>query len=288
MKTWSESLEPSDFTATYKMSRVLHDARSEHQHLILFENAIMGRVLTLDGVVQTTEKDEFTYHEMIVHVPILAHGAARRILVIGGGDGGAVEEVFKHATVECAVLVDIDRTVIELSKRYLGAICGRAFDDPRLDLVIADGTKFVAESTARFDVIIVDSTDPIGPGTALFSAEFHAGCRRCLAPGGILVTQNGVPFTQGAELQNSLTSLCSLFADARCYLTNVPSYIGGPLALGWASDNAELWRTPLETLERRFKQSAIDTRYYTPAVHQAAFALPRYIEELIGAGGEKN
>ena len=283
MKTWSETLEPTDFTATYKIERVLHEERSEFQHILLFENAAMGRVLTLDGVVQTTEKDEFCYHEMIVHVPILAHGKARRVLVLGGGDGGAVEEVFKHQTVVQVTLVDIDRTVIELSKRYLRAISGRAFEDPRLDLVIADGCRFVAESDARYDVIIVDSPDPIGPGAALFSSEFYAGCKRCLAPGGVLVTQNGVPFTQMAELRDSMTALAALFADARCYVTHVPSYIGGPMALGWASDNTELWRTPLETLTSRFEKSAIDSRYYSPAVHQASFALPRYIKELIVA-----
>ncbi len=283
MKTWSETLEPSDFTATYKVERVLHEERSEFQHILLFENAVMGRVLTLDGVVQTTEKDEFCYHEMIVHVPILAHGKARHVLVLGGGDGGAVEEVFKHQDVEQATLVDIDRTVIDLSKRYLSAISGRAFEDPRLDLVIADGCRFVAETDARYDVIIVDSPDPIGPGAALFTSEFYADCKRCLTPGGVLVTQNGVPFTQMAELRDSMTALASLFADARCYVTHVPIYIGGAMALGWASDDTALWQTPLETLARRFEKSAIDTRYYSPAVHQASFALPRYIEELIVA-----
>ena len=281
MKNWSETLEPSDFTSTYKISRLLHEERTEYQHILLFENAVMGRVLALDGVVQTTEKDEFCYHEMIVHVPILAHGKARRVLIIGGGDGGAAEEVFKHRSVESATLVEIDRTVIELSKRYLGAISGQAFEDPRLDLVIADGCQFVAESDARFDVIIVDAPDPIGPGAALFSIEFYRGCKRCLAPGGVLVTQNGVPFIQVTELRASMTALASLFADARSYVTHVPAYVGGPMALGWASDKTKLWRTPLETLARRFENSAIDTRYYTPAVHQASFALPRYVQELV-------
>ena len=281
MKSWSETLEPSDFTSTYKISRLLHEERTEYQHILLFENAVMGRVLALDGVVQTTEKDEFCYHEMIVHVPILAHGKARRVLIIGGGDGGAAEEVFKHRSVESATLVEIDRTVIELSKRYLGAISDQAFEDPRLDLVIADGCQFVAESDARFDVIIVDAPDPIGPGAALFSIEFYRGCKRCLAPGGVLVTQNGVPFIQVTELRDSMTALAALFADARSYVTHVPVYVGGPMAIGWASDKTKLWRTPLETLARRFENSAIETRYYTPAVHQASFALPRYVQELV-------
>ncbi len=282
MKTWSETLEPTDFTASYKIGRMLHDERSRHQHVMLFENAIMGRVLVLDGVVQTTEKDEFIYHEMIVHVPVLAHGAARRVLIIGGGDGGALEELFKHRSVERATLVDIDRTVIDLSQRFLGTICGEAFADPRLDLVIADGCKFTAETEARYDIIIVDSPDPVGPGAALFTAEFYRDCRHCLAPGGVLVTQNGVPFTQGEELRDSMTALKKIFADARCYLTHVPSYVGGAMALGWASDDEKLWRVPTEILQDRFEQSKIETRCYTPAVHRASFALPGYIEELTG------
>ncbi|MBI07101.1 MAG: spermidine synthase [Rhodospirillaceae bacterium] len=281
MKTWSETLEPTDFTATYKVSRMLYEERSSHQHVMLFENAIMGRVLVLDGIVQTTEKDEFIYHEMIVHVPVLAHGAARRVLIIGGGDGGALEELFKHQSIEHATLVDIDHKVIELSQRFLGTICGQAFADPRLDLVIADGRKFVSETEAHYDIVIVDSPDPIGPGAALFTTDFYRDCRRCLTPGGVLVTQNGVPFTQSEELRDSMTALKSIFADARCYLTNVPSYIGGTLALGWATDDDKLWQTPVEDLQDRFEHSAIATRYYTPALQSASFALPGFITELI-------
>jgi spermidine synthase len=281
MKTFSETLEPTDFTATYKIGRMLHEERSEHQHVMLFENAIMGRMLVLDGIVQTTEGDEFIYHEMLVHVPILAHGRARSVLIIGGGDGGALEEVFKHEHITAATLVDIDRSVIDLSQRFLGSICQGAFDDPRLDLVIADGCKFVAETERRYDIIIVDSPDPVGPGAALFTSEFYANCRRCLTPGGVLVTQNGVPFTQSDELRDSLTALKPLFADARCYMTYVPSYIGGGMALGWASDDPALRQTPLETLQSRFAEAQLETRYYTPAMHRAAFALPRYVEELV-------
>lgn len=280
MKTWSETLEPTDFTATYKIDRMLYEKHSGFQHLMLFENAIMGRVLVLDGVVQTTEKDEFIYHEMIVHLPVLAHGAVRRVLIIGGGDGGTLEELFKHQSIERATLVDIDRTVIDLSQRFLGTICGEAFSDPRLDLVIADGSKFAAETQARYDLIIVDSPDPIGPGATLFTAAFYRDCRRCLAKGGVLVTQNGVPFTQGAELRDSMTMLKKIFTDARCYLTHVPSYVGGAMALGWASNVENLWQTPLEILQDRYGQSKIETRFYTPAMHSAAFALPGYIAEL--------
>lgn len=280
MKSWSETLEPTDFTATYKIGCMLHEERSAHQHVMLFENAVMGRVLVLDGVVQTTEKDEFIYHEMIVHVPVLAHGTARRVLIIGGGDGGALEELFKHQSIEQATLVDIDRTVIDLSQRFLGTICGEAFADPRLDLVIADGRDFAAQTEAQYDIVIVDSPDPIGPGAALFETDFYRNCRRCLASGGVLVTQNGVPFIQGEELHDNMKSLKAIFTDARCYLTHVPSYIGGTMTLGWASDDDKLWQTPTEDLRDRYEQSAIETRYYTPELQRAAFTLPGYIAEL--------
>jgi len=281
MKNWSETLEPTDFTATYKIDCMLHEERSEHQHIMLFENAIMGRVLVLDGVVQTTEKDEFIYHEMIVHVPILAHGAARRVLIVGGGDGGALEEAFKHQSVDQVTLVDIDRSVIDLSQRFLGNICQNAFEDPRLDLVIADGCEFVSETKARYDVIIVDSPDPVGPGAALFTPDFYRDCQRCLTKGGVLVTQNGVPFTQGRELRDSVAALARLFVDARCYLTHVPSYIGGAMAVGWASDDDALWSISTEILQERFDRAEIRTQCYTPAIHRAAFTLPGYIAEWI-------
>lgn len=281
MTDWAEEALHGDFRTRIKIGNKLHESTTEHQSLLIFENSTLGRVLMLDGVVQTTERDEFIYHEMLAHQSVLGHGAARDVLIIGGGDGGALEEVCKHRSIDSVTMVEIDRSVIDLSQRYLPSICGEAFDDPRLELVIADGRRFVAETEKRFDVVIVDSTDPIGPGVALYTSDFYAGCKRCLRPGGVLVTQNGVPFLQGAELTKTVAAWRSLFADARCYLVAVPTYVGGVMALGWASDDVDLWRPPLPVLEERFEQAAIETRYYTPAVHQAAFALPPFIQELM-------
>jgi spermidine synthase len=249
--------------------------------MVLFENTTFGRALALDGVLQTTEKDEFIYHEMLAHLPILAHGAVRRVLIIGGGDGGMLEEVLKHRGVERVTMVDIDDTVIELSKLHLRSICGEAFEDPRLDLVIADGVDFVKTCAERYDVIIVDSTDPLGPGEVLFTEAFYQSCKRCLTPGGVLVTQNGVPFLQGAELSGTIACLRPLFADATCYLATVPTYVGGPMAFGWASDDPALRRNPVEVLRERFEAAGIDSRYYSPEIHLAAFTLPPYVAELM-------
>lgn len=281
MSRWRVEQLHDDFQLGLKADRVLYDSETDHQRLVVFENETFGRVLTLDSVVQTTEKDEFIYHEMLAHLPLFAHGAAKKVLIVGGGDGGMLEEVLKHPGVEKVTQVEIDAGVIDFSKQYLPSICGQAYDDPRLDLVIADGADFVAGCTERYDVAIVDSTDPVGPGEVLFTETFYGKAKNCLAPGGILVTQNGVPFLQGDELTNTLRAFKALFADAACYLATVPTYAGGPMAFGWGSDDPAKRQVPLDLLERRYKESGIETRYYNPAVHLGAFALPNYIAELI-------
>ena len=282
MSRWIEETLHPDFRPRLKADKVLYDSETDHQRLVVFENATFGRVLTLDGVVQTTEGDEFIYHEMLAHLPILAHGAAKKVLIVGGGDGGLLEEVLKHRGVETVTQVEIDAGVVDFSKQYLPSICKNAYDDPRLELVIADGVDFVAGCAERYDVAIVDSTDPVGPGAVLFSESFYGKAKHCLAPGGILVTQNGVPFLQGDELRDTMRAFKALFADAACYLATVPSYAGGPMAFGWGSDDAAKRATDLATLEERYAEAGIATRYYNPAVHKAAFSLPNYVKELIG------
>jgi spermidine synthase len=279
---WFEETLYPGVHSRLRIDRRLYQGDSEHQRLELFENDRFGRVLTLNGVVQTTEADEFIYHEMLTHVPLLAHARPREVMVIGGGDGGMIEEVLKHRAVGRVTLVEIDAGVIAFSKKYLGSICGDAFDDPRTNIVIADGLVHAETTDDRYDVIIVDSTDPIGPGEALFSDRFYRACHRCLAPGGVMVTQNGVPFMQPAELAKSVSAMRALFADAGCYLAAVPSYMGGSMAFGWATDDGALRATGLSVLQSRFDSAGIETRYYTPAVHQAAFALPRFIQDLVG------
>jgi spermidine synthase len=282
MSDWSEEILHRDFRIKLKIDRVLYDSETEHQRLKLFENATFGRVLTLDSIVQTTEADEFIYHEMMAHVPILAHGRAKHVLIVGGGDGGMAEEVLKHKSVEHVTMVEIDAGVVEFSKQYLPNICKGAFDDPRLNLVIEDGAKFVAETDERFDVAIIDSTDPVGPGEALFTDTFYGNAKRCLNDGGVIATQNGVPFLQSDELTNTVGAFRKIFRDATCYLATIPTYAGGPMAFGWGTDDADLRRVPEDELAERFAAAGIETRYYTPAVHKGAFALPRYIQDMIG------
>jgi len=271
----------SDYRQSLKIDDVLYDNQSDVQHIQVFQNSRFGRVLTLDGVVQTTEGDEFIYHEMLTHVPILAHGAARRVLIVGGGDGGMAREVLRHARIDHVTMVEIDAGVVEFSKTYLPRLSDGAFDDPRLDLVIADGADFMAQSDQHFDVIIIDSTDPIGPGEVLFTDSFYDHARARLAEGGILVTQNGVPFMQPDELTGTMRAFKQLFADWGCYIASIPTYAGGPMAFGWGSQSPAGRAVSVEQLGARFAASGIETRYYTPAVHKAAFGLPAYIEKLL-------
>ena len=280
MDWFEETLHPG-FHSRLGIDRVLHETKTDHQHLIIFDNEEFGRVLALDGVVQTTERDEFIYHEMLAHTPILAHGRARNVLIVGGGDGGMLEEVLKHDSVETAVQVEIDDTVVELAKQHLRMICGDAYEDPRTELVIADGVEYVNETDRRFNIIIVDSTDPIGPGEVLFGQRFYGGCKQCLADGGILVTQNGVPFVQGEELSNTMQIFKGLFAEAACYRAGVPAYIGGDMTFGWGSDTPGYADVELDTLSARFNAAGLKTDYYTPKVHKGAFALPPFIARLM-------
>ncbi|KUF11746.1 polyamine aminopropyltransferase [Pseudoponticoccus marisrubri] len=280
MSDWmQEKLHPHHAQAL-KLDRVLYDSETDHQRLKVFENGTFGRVLTLDDVVQTTEGDNAIYHEMLTHVPILAHGAAKRVCIVGGGDGGMAREVLRHDSVTHVTMVEIDAGVVEFSKEYLPTLSQGAFDDPRLSLVIDDGAAFMKTTEGGFDVIIVDSTDPIGPGEVLFTDTFYGHAKRALAPGGILVTQNGVPFLQAEELTNTMRAFQALFADATCYMATIPTYAGGPMAFGWGTDGTSR-DTPLETLQDRFAAAGLDPFYYTPEVHKAAFALPAYVVKCL-------
>lgn len=239
-------------------------------------------------MVQVTQRDEFVYHEMLVHVPLLAHGAVRRVLIVGGGDGGMAREVLRHSAVEHVTMVEIDKGVVTFSEKYLPTISQGAFQDKRFNLVIADGAEFVKQSQEQFDVIICDSTDPIGPGEVLFTESFYGNIKKRLAPGGIFVTQNGVPFMQPDELRNTMRAFRTLWSDVTCYTATIPTYAGGPMAFGWATDG-DARKTSLDTLRERHAAANIDehTQYYTPEVHQAAFALPKYIQKIANAEEEK-
>jgi len=274
---YQETLYP-EWGQTFSIDKMIHQEKSDFWDLAIFENSFYGRVLAIDGNIQTTERDEAVYHEMMVHVPLLTHGNAASVLVIGGGDGGIIREVLRHDTVKKVTMVEIDRSVIDLSKKYLPTLSNGAFEDPRLNLVIQDAAKFVKETEEKFDVIISDGPDPEGPALVLFTSEFYGDCHKCLNPKGIFVNQNGVPFLQTDELKNSFDNRSPHFKNVSFYVAPVPTYVGGYMAFGWASDKA--YRVSEKTLQERIKNVKGKMKYYTPAVHKGSFALPQYIQDL--------
>jgi spermidine synthase len=275
MSEWYEENYHPHWRQRFEVERYLYRGHTRYQDAIVFESSLLGRVLVLDGFVQTTERDEFIYHEMISHVPIMAHGMAREVLIIGGGDGGTLEEVLKHRSVAHATMVELDPGVVEIARTYLPGISRGAFDDPRAELIFSDGVRFVAESERQFDVIIVDSTDPVGPGEALFTQAFYADCRARLRPGGILVAQSGNVFLERDRLVACLARLGSVFRDASFILTSVPAYLGGPFVFAWASDDHAKRTLSAVALARRPVPEHL--RCYTPEVHTASFVHPPWM-----------
>ena len=257
------------------------DERSDFQHIQIFESPAHGRVLALDGIVQLTERDEATYSEMLAHVPVVSHGAVRRVMIVGGGDGAIAEEVLKHGGVEQVDLVDIDGRVIELSKIHFATVSGAAFADPRLHVHAEDAVAFLESDAVegRYDLIVADRPDPVGPAQVLFADRFYGLVERALAPGGISVFQTGVPFYQPRELSEALEQMGRAFAKVGVYLTVTPTYVGGFMALAWASSDHDLSAIPahLETVA-----TALDTSYYNAGIHRASFMLPTWIQRLIG------
>ena len=275
MAGWYEEAYHPDWRQRFQVERYVYRGRTRFQEALIFESPLFGRVLVLDGIVQTTERDEFIYHEMITHVALVAHGAVRDVLIIGGGDGGTLEEVLKHHSVARATMVELDPGVVELARAHLPGIHRGAFEDPRTELIFGDGVKFVADTAQQFDVIIVDSTDPCGPGEVLFTQGFYADCRARLRAGGILVAQSGNAFAERERLRACLARLGNVFRDTSFILTSVPAYVGGPFVFAWGSDDpAKRGLSPAQLAARPLPQ---DLRCYTPAVHAAAFVHPPWL-----------
>ena len=274
ISSYQERLYP-EWKQTFSIDEMIYEEKTEFWDLTIFENSRFGRVLALDGVIQLTEKDEWIYHEMMAHVPLLTHPDPKSVLIIGGGDGGLLREVLRHEALDKVILVEIDRSMIELSKKYLPSISKGAFEHPKATIVIQDAAKYVKGTDQKFDVILCDSNDPEGPAKGLFTSEFYGDCKKILKPGGIFVKQNGVPFMQKSELKLTVENRKPHFRHTTFFVAPVPSYAGGLMAFGWANDKK--YRPSEKTLRQRLAKIQGTMRYYTPAVHRAAFALPGYI-----------
>ncbi len=261
----------------------LAEEKSRYQRIKIFDSVANGRVLVLDDIVQLTTRDESAYAEMLTHLPMFEHGAVERVMIVGGGDLSIADEALKHRGVREVVLVDIDGRVVELCREYLAEINAKAFKDRRLKIEIADAFEYLGRSASkeRFDLIVADRPDPVGPGKALFGETFYDRVKAALRPGGFATFQTGVPFYQPWEITDALKELAGFFPQSGLYLTVVPTYIGGFMALSWAGKGKRLG-TPAGIRRARtgFAAARLKTDYYNADVHAAAFALPEWIKRL--------
>lgn len=271
-------ITPSGYGIAIKAGKVLFSKQSDFQKVEIFESeSSLGRVLTLDDLMMTTEGDEYHYHEMIAHIPMMQHKNPESILVIGGGDGGTVREVLKHKTVKKVVLCEIDGMVIDSCKEFLPTIsCG--LSDPRVEIKVEDAIEFIKDKKNEYDIVLIDSTDPIGPGEGLFTDEFYTNVKNSLKEGGIMVAQSESPFTNKEEIKKMYDLLKKVFPICSTYTSNIPTYPGGYWA--WAFCSREV--KPLEYFNEERANEIIPTcKIYNKEYHNARFALPNYLKELL-------
>ena len=274
MELWFTEKQTPNMGFSCKVKKTLHKEKSEFQEIDMIETEQYGRMLTLDGLVMTTIEDEFVYHEMITHVPLFTHKNPKKVLVIGGGDGGAIREILKHPSVEEAVLVEIDGRVVEVCKQYLPEIsCG--LSDKRAKVIIDDGIKYIKEHKNEFDVITVDSTDPIGPAVGLFAAEFYKAVFDALKYDGIFVAQTESPFANKDLIKRVFKDIKSIFPITRLYTASIPTYPTGYWSFTMGSKKYD----PLEVDENKLPN--IETRYFTPQLLKASFAVPKFVQDLL-------
>ncbi|MBI4278011.1 MAG: polyamine aminopropyltransferase [Armatimonadetes bacterium] len=281
MHAWLTDQIAEGFAATFRIGDTLYDHRSPYQHIRVVTNAHFGRMLVLDDAVQTTERDEHYYHESLAHLALCAHPRPRRVLIIGGGDGGLLKEVLRHP-VERVIMVEIDAEVIAISRRFLPAVCRGAFEDARAAVRIDDGIRFVAEAREAFDVILVDSPDPKGPALGLYSGDFYDGLRARLAPAGVLAVQSGSPLFQADLLRTIRALMASRWPVVRTALVTVPTYPGGLWSLTLATSGADPAAISAHVLGAQI--AGMHLRYYSPALHHAAFEVAAAVVAEIEQG----
>lgn len=273
-----KEITPAGFGIAIKAGKVLVSKQTPFQKLEIFEtDSKLGRVLTLDDLMMTTEGDEYHYHEMIAHIPMMTHKNPETVLVIGGGDGGTVREVLKHDTVKKVVLCEIDGDVIEECKKYLPTIACK-LDDPKVEVLVQDAIEYIKDKKNMFDVILIDSTDPMGPGEGLFTDEFYTNVMNALREGGIMVAQSESPFVNKEEIRKMYVQLKRVFPIVSTYTSNIPTYPGGYWAWAFCSKTVE----PLSYFdERRCADITKTCKIYNKDYHLARFALPNYLKELL-------
>ena len=280
MKKFTEELYKK-YNQNITIEKIIANQKSKFQNILIFDSKYFGRILTLDKVIQITEFDHFYYSEMLSHIPIITHGKVKRVLIIGGGDGAIAHEVLKHNSIKEVFICEIDQDVINLSVKYLKKINFGSLKNPKVKIIIEDASKFIKKNNFKnyFDLIIADRPDPIGPGKNLFKIKFYKDIKNALSNSGIAVFQNGVPFFQKKELKDTMKHLKSTFNYSGVYLTVVPTYIGGYMALTWSSNVIDISK---KVNLDKFSQviNKLNTQYYTKEIHYTSFILPKWIKEI--------
>ena len=279
MELWFSERHTPNVKLSIRVNRQLYSGQSEFQRIDVFESKEFGRFFTLDGYMMLTERDEFIYHEMMVHVPMAVHPAVKRVLVIGAGDGGVIRELTRYENIEHIDMVEIDPLVVEVCRKYLPMTACR-LDDPRVHIFYEDGLKFIRSRENEYDLIIVDSTDPFGPGEGLFTKEFYGNCYKALKEDGIMVNQHESPFYEedAAAMQRAHRRIVESFPISRVYQAHIPTYPSGHWLFGFASKRYH----PVHDLNAAaWNLRGIGARYYTTRLHSGAFSLPAYVEELL-------
>ncbi|UHA75969.1 polyamine aminopropyltransferase [Paenibacillus sp. 481] len=273
MELWFTEKQTPSFGITAKIRETYVNEQTPYQHLVMLDTEEFGRMLVLDGMVMTTVKDEFVYHEMVAHPALATHPNPKKVLVVGGGDGGVIREVLRHPNVEKAVLVEIDGKVIEYSKQYLPEIAGE-LDNPRVEVIVNDGYMHILNAKNEYDVIMVDSTEPVGPAAPLFERGFYQGIYEALKEDGIFVAQTDNPWFKADLIQQVTRDVKEIFPIVRVYGANIPTYPSGL----WTFTMGSKKHDPLNVDETQIPE--MDTKYYSPRLHKAAFALPKFVEDL--------
>ncbi len=277
MEVWFTELQCSGLKITCKVLQTLHREITPFQEIAVLDTELYGRMLVLDGAIQTTIADEFVYHEMLAHVPICTHPAPKDVLIIGGGDGGCAREVLRHQQLNSVTQVEIDQRVVDVSRHFLPELAC-SFDNHRMSLRFEDGIAFIKEREASFDVILVDAPDPVGVAAGLFSQEFYESVYRALRPDGLFAAQTESPFLNKELIKRVYGSVRGIFPIARLYLANIPTYPSGLWSFTVGSKRYDPAQGPASAAEDMSNQGL---RYYTPEVHQAAFILPQFAQALL-------
>ena len=272
----------TDASGVYFEGTLLERRQTPFQLLEVYETPELGRIFRLDGFNMTSERDEFFYHENLVHPAAIAHPAPKRALVIGGGDGGSSEELLKHSTLGVVHMAELDPVVIEVAKREFGAVHRGAFDDPRLEVTVGDGLEYLRTTDVRYDLVSMDLTDPVGPSAELYSPATFALARRAMAPGGALTLHLGSPFSHPQRVRSTLANLRQVFRVVAPYFVHIPLY-GSIWGFASASDSLDPRALAPADVERAIASRGVgDLQYYNGDVHRAMFALPNYVRALVG------